>query len=296
MAKAIWRGQVIAESDATRVVEDICSEPLVWADGAAEIGPRALGHRSILADPRSPRSKDLLNAWKSRQWWRPVAPIVLEEHTGEWFEDPEPSPYMLQTSYVRECKRHLVPAILHLDDSARHQTLAHDTNPLLHRAIEAFRSETGFPMLCNTSLNEKGEPIVDSAAEALSFAMRKGIGVAYVAGHRFQLRKDVDGKGPMARRRHPRRQALFAGQEHERDVIWNSWLESGYSTTAIVLMSRSPELRDQKIAPPELVNELAEVASSRDDSGTLVVAADKHSRMFGPTAVFDADSQEGAIF
>jgi len=281
---------------AAEFVKDICSGPLVWADGAAEIGPRALGHRSILADPRSPRSKDLLNAWKSRQWWRPVAPIVLEEHTGDWFEDPEPSPYMLQTSYVREGKRELVPAILHLDNSARHQTLARETNPLLYQAIEAFRSETGVPMLCNTSLNEKGEPIVDTASEALSFAMRKGIRVAYVAGRRVELHKDVDGKGPTALRRHARRQELFAGQEQERDVIWKSWLDAGYSETAIVLMSRSPEFRDQELAPPEVVNELAEVASSRDESGTLVVAAAKHARMFGPTAVFDTNSQEGAIF
>ena len=127
----------------TQFVEDLCRGPLVWADGAAEIGPRALGHRSILADPRSPRSKDQLNKWKSRQWWRPVAPIVLEEHTGEWFEDSWPSPYMLQDVYVRESKCHLVPAIVHLDGSARHQTLAPETNPLLHQAIEAFRLSTG---------------------------------------------------------------------------------------------------------------------------------------------------------
>lgn len=277
-------------------VEDICHAPLVWADGAAEIGPRALGHRSILADPRSPRSKDQLNAWKNRRWWRPVAPIVLEERTGEWFEESGPSPYMLQTAYVRECKRHLVPAILHLDDSARHQTLTPETNPLLYQAIEAFRLRTGIPMLCNTSLNEKGEPIVDTAAQALSFAMRKSIAVAYIAGRRVQLRSDARSQGPTATRRHARRQELFAGQEQERDMIWDSWLGLGYSTTAMILMSRSPELRDQELATPAVVNQLADVARSRDESGTLALAAAKHSRMFGPTAVFDPDSQEGATF
>jgi len=277
-------------------VEDICRGPLVWAEGAAEIGPRALGHRSILADPRSPRSKSLLNEWKMRQWWRPVAPIVLEEHTGEWFEEPWSSPYMLQTAYVHKSKRHLVPAILHLDDSARHQTLAFDTNPLLHQAIEAFRVATGIPMLCNTSLNEKAEPIVDTAAQALSFALRKGVGVAYVGGRRVQLRADTGDEGSAAARRHPRRQDLFAGQEHERDLIWNSWLDQGYSTTAMVLMSRSPELQDQALAPPALVNQLADLGIARDGSGTLALAGAKHSRMFGPTSSFDPDSQEGATF
>ncbi|MFF7636241.1 carbamoyltransferase C-terminal domain-containing protein [Kitasatospora sp. NPDC008050] len=277
-------------------VEDISSGPLVWADGAAEIGPRALGHRSILADPRSPRAKDLLNEYKSRQWWRPVAPIVLEEHTGEWFEDPWPSPYMLETAYVRESKRRLVPAILHLDDSARRQTLNAETNPLLHRAIEAFGLSTGIPMVCNTSLNDKGEPVVDTAAQALNFAIRKGIAVAYIAGRRVRLRTDARNQSPVPTRRHDRREELFAGQEQDRDLIWDSWLESGYSTTAMVLLSRSPELRDQGLATPDMVNKLADVASSRDKSGTLDLAAAKHSRMFGPTAFFDTESQEGAAF
>ncbi len=226
----------------------------------------------------------------------PVAPIVLEEHTGEWFENSWPSPYMLETTYVRESKRQLVPAILHLDNSARHQTLAAETNPLLYRAIEAFRLSTGVPMLCNTSLNDKGEPIADTAAQALNFAIRKGIAVAYLAGRRVQLRTEARSKAPAPARRHPRREELFADQEQDRDLIWESWLKEGYSTTAMVLMSRSPELRDQELAPPAVVNQLADVAISRDESGTLAFAGEKHSRMFGPTAVFDPHSQEGATF
>jgi hypothetical protein len=151
-------------------------------------------------------------------------------------------------------------------------------------------------MLCNTSLNEKGEPIVDTAAQALSFAMRKGIAVAYVAGRRVQLRTDARGQGPTAGRRHTRRQELFAGQERERDLVWDSWLELGYNTTAMVLMSRSPELRDQELAAPALVNQLADVAIARDKSGTLAQAGAKHARMFGPGAAFDPDSPEGAMF
>ncbi|MFF4383538.1 carbamoyltransferase C-terminal domain-containing protein [Kitasatospora sp. NPDC001547] len=277
-------------------VEDLSAGPLVWADGAAEIGPRALGHRSILADPRSPRSKELLNDWKGRQWWRPVAPIVLEEYSGEWFEDPWPSPYMLETAYVAESKRHLVPAVLHLDDSARRQTLSAATNPLLYRAIEAFRQATGVPMVCNTSLNDKGEPVVDTAAQALNFAIRKGAAVAYLAGRRVRLRTEARDRSPVPSGRHPRREELFAGQEQDRDAIWQSWVDAGYSTAAMVLMSRSPELRDQGLATPAMVNKLAEVASARDASGTLALAAAKHARMFGPDSVYDPESAEGAAF
>lgn len=286
----------VREFSPAEFVEDICRGPLVWADGAAEIGPRALGHRSILADPRSPQSKDQLNKWKGRQWWRPVAPIVLEEHTGEWFENSRPSPYMLQTVDVRESKRNLVPAVVHLDGSARHQTLTREADSLLYQAVEAFRESTGIPMLCNTSLNDKGEPIADTAAQALNFAIRKGAAVAYIAGRRVQLRANGKTEGSIPARRHARREDLFAGQEKERDEIWQSWLDSGYSTTAMVLMSRSPEFRDQDLATPNMVNQLAEVANSRDASGTLAQAAAKHARMFGPTAVFDPASQEGATF
>ncbi|BFV59632.1 hypothetical protein KCMC57_up47360 [Kitasatospora sp. CMC57] len=286
----------VREFSEEQFVEDLTAGPLVWADGAAEIGPRALGHRSILADPRSPRSKDLLNVWKSRQWWRPVAPIVLEEHSGEWFEDSWASPYMLETSYVSESRRETVPAILHLDDSARRQTLNAATNPLLYRAIEAFRVATGVPMVCNTSLNDKGEPVVDTAAQALNFAIRKGASVAYLGGRRVQLRAEPRNGTPVPTQRHPRREELFAGQEQDRDAIWESLAEEGYTTAALVLMSRSPELRDRSLATPAMVNQLAEVGAARDTSGTLALAAAKHARMFGPEASYDTESQEGAAF
>src|SRR5947207_9788267 len=204
--------------------------------------------------------------------------------------------YIRVKAFVRKAQHYLVTAMLHLDNSSRHQTLPSETNPLLYRAIEAFLLRTGIPMLCNTSLNEKGEPIVDSAAQALSFALRRGVAVAYIGGRRVQLRMDARDQGPTAARRHTRRQELFAGQEQERDAIWNSWTEMGYNTTAMVLLSRSPELRDQELAKPAMVNQLADIAISRDESGTLAHAGAKYARMFGPTAVFDPDSQEGAIF
>lgn len=171
----------VSDFRADEFVQDLTDDVMVWVDGAAEMGPRALGHRSMLGDPRSEKVKDLLNEYKLRQWWRPVAPIVMAEYVGDWFEQTRLSPYMLEAGRVRDEVRDMVPAILHLDGTARHQTLTERENPLLHRAIEAFRAATGVPIVCNTSLNDKGEPIVDTAAEALTFCVRKGIRVAYVA-------------------------------------------------------------------------------------------------------------------
>jgi carbamoyltransferase len=279
----------VEEFSEEQFVRDICEAPLVWADGAAEIGPRALGHRSLLGDPRSQRTKDLLNEYKDRQWWRPVAPIVMAEHTGEWFEQSRSSPYMLETSQVHEWKREAVPAILHLDNSARHQTLTSEDNPLLHQAISAFRDETGVPIICNTSLNGKGEPIANTATQALNFAVRKGIRVAYLAGRRVQLRAESIGGDMAPLGPHPRSYELFVDQEEDRDGIWNGWLNRGYNPNGMFLMSSFPELRSGKImATPADVNQLAEHGFSKDKTFALV--ADRFVEMYGPGSGFSPDS------
>jgi predicted NodU family carbamoyl transferase len=175
-------------------VRDISSSIIAWVDGQSEIGPRALGHRSLLGDPRVAKTKDDLNRVKQRQWWRPVAPIVMSAHAAEWFEQSRFSPYMLEVAYVREGMRGKVPAIVHLDGSARLQALDPGIDRRLDDALDAFRRATGIPMLCNTSLNDKGEPIVDTAAEALTFCIRKGIKVIYLGGRRVGLRDQEDGQ------------------------------------------------------------------------------------------------------
>ena len=179
----------VSDIDAKTFVEDLRDNVIVWVDGAAEIGPRALGHRSLIGDPRSDKIKDKLNYIKQRQFWRPVAPIVLEEFVEEWFEDMFISPFMLQTSQVREKKAKDVPAIIHLDGSSRLQTLnsENDNNKLLYEMIYAFYKETGVPIVCNTSLNDRGEPICNRPCEALHFAMKKHIKVAYINGKRVEL-------------------------------------------------------------------------------------------------------------
>ncbi|MVO98854.1 carbamoyltransferase C-terminal domain-containing protein [Paenibacillus lutrae] len=171
-----------------RAVEDLIRSPLIWFDGAAEIGPRALGHRSLLGDPRRQRTKDILNDIKSREWWRPVAPIILEGQTQRWFGQDQASPYMLHTYTVQDGMRELVPAALHLDGTARVQTVSgRGPAKRLHKLLRQFQETTGVPMLCNTSLNDKGEPIIQDVEEALHFALVKGIPVAYIDGMRVEL-------------------------------------------------------------------------------------------------------------
>lgn len=139
------------------------------ANGRAEFGPRALGNRSLLADPRSPLTKDRVNRIKKRDPFRPFAPIIMAEHAHEYFDMPvRSSPYMQFVGTVRHPE--YFPAISHCDNTARVQTLTHDQNPILHRLLERFCMETACPMLLNTSLNIKGEPLVNTWEDAERFA------------------------------------------------------------------------------------------------------------------------------
>ncbi|GAB4483823.1 MAG: carbamoyltransferase [Thermodesulfovibrionales bacterium] len=133
--------------------------------GGMEFGPRALGNRSILADPRRPEMKDTINRKvKFREYFRPFAPAVLQEDAREYFSLDRPSPYMLVTAPVRSEK---IPAVTHYDGSARVQTVARGTNPGLHALLTEFRKLTGVPVLLNTSLNIRGEPIAMTPSHAL---------------------------------------------------------------------------------------------------------------------------------
>ena len=139
-----------------------------WFQGRAEWGPRALGNRSILADPRRPEMKDILNRRiKHRESFRPFAPSILEEVVSEYFEQNHPSPYMTFAYPVRASKRSVIPAPTHVDGTARLQTVSRDTHPLYWRLIRAFGDVTGVPVLLNTSFNDN-EPIVCNPQEALA--------------------------------------------------------------------------------------------------------------------------------
>jgi carbamoyltransferase len=139
-----------------------------WFQGRMEVGPRALGNRSILADPRRPEMKDVINARvKHREGFRPFAPSVLEEKAGEYFERSYTSPYMILNFEVRPEKRDVIPSVTHVDGTARVQTVARAVNPLYYRLIEEFEGLTGVPVLLNTSFNVRGEPIVYTPEDAI---------------------------------------------------------------------------------------------------------------------------------
>jgi carbamoyltransferase len=151
-----------------------------WFQGRMEWGPRALGNRSILADPRRADMKAILNAKiKRRESFRPFAPSVLEEAVGEWFEDDDAVPFMTQVSQIRAGKRAMIPAVTHVDGSGRLQTVAHRTNRRYYGLIEAFHRLTGVPMLLNTSFNEN-EPVVCRPQEALDCFLRTRMDVLVI--------------------------------------------------------------------------------------------------------------------
>lgn len=268
-------GAGAAPFDADRFVADVSNGPVAWIDGRSEIGPRALGHRSLLADPRRDDHRDALNRIKQRQWWRPVAPVVLQDRAGEWFDRGHRSPYMLETWDVLADKRSVVPAITHLDGSARVQTLTERDDPRLHAAISAFGDATGVPLLCNTSLNAKGEPIVETTADAIRFCVNHGVEVVYIAGRRLVL-------DPAPRSAEPlhRRSDVFVRQERVLRALWDDLDGQGVTPEMLFLVAGRPEFRPmlfdaggrRKLAEmmafvvrtdPENVDRAARYASSR---------------------------------
>jgi carbamoyltransferase len=145
---------------------------LGWFQGRAEWGPRALGNRSIVADPRRPDMKDILNRRiKHREIFRPFAPSILAESTGEWFEKSHPSPFMTMAYAVRPEKREQIPAPTHVDGTGRLQTVTREANPRYWRLIREFEQATGVPIVLNTSFNDN-EPIVCRPEEALDCFQR----------------------------------------------------------------------------------------------------------------------------
>jgi carbamoyltransferase len=152
---------------------------LAWVQGRAEFGPRALGNRSILADPRPATNRDIVNGLvKKREAYRPFAPAVLEEAVDEFFDLPRPGmrlPFMVFAVKVKREKQTLLGAVTHVDGSARVQTASRDTNPRFWRLIRLFGDRTGVPVLLNTSFNNNAEPIVDSLEDAIATLLTTGL-------------------------------------------------------------------------------------------------------------------------
>jgi carbamoyltransferase len=141
-----------------------------------EFGPRALGSRSILADPRDAEMNGKVNnAVKFREWWRPFAPSMLAEAAGEFMESATDSPFMILASAVKPEKRSVIPAVTHVDGTARPQTVEKDVNPLYYQLIKAFGQRTGVPVIMNTSFNLRGEPIVSTPTDAIRTFFSSGM-------------------------------------------------------------------------------------------------------------------------
>lgn len=154
-----------------------------WFQGRMEWGPRALGNRSIVCDPRRADMKDILNTKiKRRESFRPFAPSILREAVADWFEEDDDVPFMMKVFPIREEKRHLIPAVTHVDGSGRLQTVYRHTNPRYYRLIECFQESTGVPMVLNTSFNEN-EPVVCRPEEALNCFLRTQMDVLVLGTH-----------------------------------------------------------------------------------------------------------------
>ncbi|MER7838126.1 carbamoyltransferase C-terminal domain-containing protein [Streptomyces sp. NPDC096040] len=153
---------------AETVAAELAGDGIVaWFQGRSEYGPRALGHRSLLAHPGHEGNLERLNAVKGREEFRPVAPMVLAERAAELFDGPLPSPYMLFVHEVAKQWRNRIPAVVHVDGTARIQTVDRQDEPLVARMIEGFERLTGLPVVVNTSLNTAGRPMVDDPRDAL---------------------------------------------------------------------------------------------------------------------------------
>lgn len=154
-----------------------------WFSGGSELGPRALGNRCILADPRYIETKDLINSKvKHREMYRPFAPSILVEHSKEYFHLKNDSPYMMLAPLIRKDKTNEIPAVVHIDGTGRVQTVEKKDNPLYYELIDKFREITGVPVILNTSFNDNNEPIVETPLDALLCFLRTNIDYLYLDG------------------------------------------------------------------------------------------------------------------
>lgn len=176
-----------------RTAEAIADGKVIgWFQGRMEWGPRALGNRSILGDPRRADMKDILNAKiKRRESFRPFAPSILREAVNDWFEQDGDVPFMMQVFQIRPERRAMIPAVTHVDGSGRLQTVSRESNPRYYRLIEAFQILTGVPMLLNTSFNEN-EPVVCRPEEALDCFLRTHMDVLVLGDYVVSRTSRVD--------------------------------------------------------------------------------------------------------
>ncbi|MEM9490890.1 MAG: carbamoyltransferase C-terminal domain-containing protein [Myxococcota bacterium] len=228
------RGEVRRQaSPTTQAAKQIAGGAVIgWAQGRSEFGPRALGNRSILADPRVGEHKERINAMiKKRESYRPFAPSVLEERVTEFFEVPEgvtEFPFMTTVLNVRPEHRESLAAVTHVDGSSRLQTVAKDSNPLYWQLINAFGELTGVPVLLNTSFNNNAEPIVNSVEDALVCFLTSGLNHLVVGEYLIDKRDgwrdelmDLRVSLPAAARVLASRSWTAEGLQSDYAIAWN---------------------------------------------------------------------------
>jgi carbamoyltransferase len=173
-------------NDTTKqAAQDVFSNKVIaWYEGKSEIGPRALGHRSLVSNPTYKDNWKRVNKIKQREWWRPFAPSVLEEEADKWFANmPFPSPYMLFTGQVINSEK--IPAITHVDNSSRIQTV-NKSSGQYYQMIKEFYKLSKIPLIMNTSFNGPGEPIIETPEQALNFLLNTELDVLYIDGYKVE--------------------------------------------------------------------------------------------------------------
>ena len=181
-----WNAKYIGD-DVNPVVDLVVKGNVVaWYQGRAELGPRALGNRSIIADPRRREMWSIVNKIKGREWWRPLAPSLLEEDAGKYFIDPVPHQFMILMFKYRDDMCEVVPAVCHVDQTARPQTVSRDENKTWYELIKAFKDETGEGIILNTSFNLAGEPLVETPVDAIKSFALGGFKAIYLQGWLIQ--------------------------------------------------------------------------------------------------------------
>ena len=174
---SVWSQQSLALDELVKCLLD--GAVVAWVDGRCEIGPRALGHRSLLATPLNPDSRNCLNSIKGRANYRPIAPICIREDLHRWFESPIDDPYMV---YFSNVLTKALPAVTHVDRTARVQSVKEEDNARLYSLLTAFREASGYSVLCNTSLNFRGRGFINSMSDIIGFCDQAKIGEFVVDG------------------------------------------------------------------------------------------------------------------
>ena len=261
-----------------------------WFEGPSEFGPRALGHRSILADPRGPGVRDELNGRiKFREMFRPYAAAVLREECSAWFEDDFDSPYMLAVSRVKPHLAARIPAVVHVDGSCRLQTVEPDYPGRLRAVLEHFYRLTGVPLVLNTSLNVHGEPMSETPEDAFDCVTRSGLDCVYVGGYRAERQIKTIALDDRLVTTSARDFTLISEfrKREDRFVVARSWIQQGPRRVELTSTDREIVLAclDRKS-----IKELSAMVPATESTGIVTLV--ERLRNHGLLSVYASDADD----